>query len=33
MDDFMIIRQATNADHPQLLNLWLLSVRATHHFL
>jgi len=29
----MIIRQATNADHPQLLNIWLRSVRATHHFL
>lgn len=29
----MIIRQATNADHPQLLNTWLRSVRATHHFL
>ncbi|UVL87214.1 acetyltransferase [Pseudomonas sichuanensis] len=29
----MIIRQATHADHPQLLNLWLRSVRATHHFL
>jgi putative acetyltransferase len=30
---FMIIRQATHDDHPQLLNLWLRSVRATHHFL
>ncbi|WAC43571.1 acetyltransferase [Pseudomonas sp. SL4(2022)] len=29
----MIIRQATNADHPRLLNIWLRSVRATHHFL
>lgn len=29
----MIIRQATNADHPQLLDLWLRAVRATHHFL
>ncbi|WP_158890687.1 MULTISPECIES: acetyltransferase [unclassified Pseudomonas] len=29
----MIIRQATNAGHPQLLNIWLRSVRATHHFL
>lgn len=29
----MIIRQPTNADHPQLLNIWLRSVRATHHFL
>ena len=29
----MIIRQAINADHPQLLNIWLRSVRATHHFL
>lgn len=29
----MIIRQATNADHPLLLDLWLRSVRATHHFL
>ncbi|MDH4764717.1 acetyltransferase [Pseudomonas sp. CBMAI 2609] len=29
----MIIRQATNVDHPQLLNIWLRSVRATHHFL
>jgi len=29
----MIIRQATNADHPLLLNIWLRSVRATHHFL
>ncbi|WP_175650770.1 acetyltransferase [Pseudomonas sp. Marseille-P9899] len=29
----MIIRQAANADHPQLLNTWLRSVRATHHFL
>lgn len=29
----MIIRQATNADHPQLLNIWLRSVRATHNFL
>lgn len=29
----MIIRQATNADHPQLLVIWLRSVRATHHFL
>ncbi|MCB2254165.1 acetyltransferase [Pseudomonas chlororaphis] len=29
----MIIRQATNADHPQLLDIWLRSVRATHHFL
>lgn len=29
----MIIRQATNADPPQLLNIWLRSVRATHHFL
>ncbi|WP_367863350.1 acetyltransferase [Pseudomonas guariconensis] len=29
----MIIRQATNADHPHLLNIWLRSVRVTHHFL
>lgn len=29
----MIIRQASNADHPQLLDIWLRSVRATHHFL
>lgn len=29
----MIIRQATNTDHPQLLDLWLRAVRATHHFL
>ena len=29
----MIIRQATNADHPLLSNIWLRSVRATHHFL
>lgn len=29
----MIIRQAINADHPLLLNIWLRSVRATHHFL
>ena len=29
----MIIRQATNADHPLLLNIWQRSVRATHHFL
>lgn len=29
----MIIRQATNADHPLLLGLWQRSVRATHHFL
>lgn len=29
----MVIRQATNADHPLLLNIWLRSVRATHHFL
>lgn len=29
----MIIRQATNADHPLLLDIWLRSVRATHHFL
>ncbi|MDH0729778.1 acetyltransferase [Pseudomonas sichuanensis] len=29
----MIIRQATHADHPQLLNIWLRSVRATHQFL
>lgn len=29
----MLIRQATNADHPLLLDLWLRSVRATHHFL
>lgn len=29
----MVIRQATHDDHPQLLNLWLRSVRATHHFL
>ncbi|WP_217473942.1 acetyltransferase [Stutzerimonas stutzeri] len=29
----MIIRQATNADYPLLLNIWLRSVRATHHFL
>lgn len=29
----MIIRQAINADHPQLLDIWLRSVRATHHFL
>lgn len=29
----MIIRQATKVDHPQLLDIWLRSVRATHHFL
>lgn len=29
----MIIRQATHADHPLLLDIWLRSVRATHHFL
>lgn len=29
----MIIRQATNADHPLLLKIWQRSVRATHHFL
>ena len=29
----MIIRQATNADKLHLLDLWLRSVRATHHFL
>lgn len=29
----MIIRQANAADYPQLLDLWLRSVRATHHFL
>ncbi|HAL66923.1 MAG TPA: acetyltransferase [Pseudomonas sp.] len=29
----MIIRQATNADHPLLLDIWLRAVRATHHFL
>lgn len=29
----MIIRQASAADYPQLLDIWLLSVRATHHFL
>lgn len=29
----MIIRQATNVDHPQLLDIWLRAVRATHHFL
>ncbi|MBA1263710.1 acetyltransferase [Stutzerimonas sp. NM35] len=29
----MIIRQAINADHPLLLNIWQRSVRATHHFL
>lgn len=29
----MIIRQATNVDHPLLLNIWQRSVRATHHFL
>ncbi|ARU87799.1 acetyltransferase [Pseudomonas sp. M30-35] len=29
----MIIRQSTNADHPLLLDIWLRSVRATHHFL
>ncbi|MGG5291374.1 acetyltransferase [Pseudomonas shirazensis] len=29
----MIIRQASNADHPHLLDIWLRSVRATHHFL
>lgn len=31
--DFMIIRQASAADYPQLLDIWLRSVRATHHFL
>ena len=29
----MIIRQANAADYPPLLDLWLRSVRATHHFL
>lgn len=29
----MIIRQAANADHPLLLDIWLRAVRATHHFL
>ncbi|WP_426809137.1 acetyltransferase [Pseudomonas sp. WOUb67] len=29
----MIIRQAIAADYPQLLDIWLRAVRATHHFL
>lgn len=29
----MIIRQSIAADHPQLLDIWLRAVRATHHFL
>lgn len=29
----MIIRQASAADYPQLLDIWRRSVRATHHFL
>ncbi|MEN4902857.1 acetyltransferase [Luteimonas sp. TWI1416] len=29
----MTIRQATDADHPHLLSIWLRSVRATHLFL
>jgi putative acetyltransferase len=27
------IRKATVSDHPALLDIWLESVRATHHFL
>jgi len=29
----MIIRQGNAADYPQLLDIWLRAVRATHHFL
>ena len=29
----MTIRKATPNDHPALLDIWLRSVRATHHFL
>ena len=29
----MIIRQGNAADYPQLLDIWLCAVRATHHFL
>ena len=29
----MIIRQGIAADYPQLLDIWLCAVRATHHFL
>lgn len=29
----MIIRQGIAADYPQLLDIWLRAVRATHHFL
>lgn len=29
----MVIRQSIAADHPQLLDIWLRAVRATHHFL
>lgn len=29
----MIIRQGIAADSPQLLDIWLRAVRATHHFL
>jgi putative acetyltransferase len=32
-DDTMIIRQGIAADYPQLLDIWLRAVRATHHFL
>ena len=29
----MLIREATTSDHGLLLDIWLSSVRATHHFL
>ncbi|MFJ1340522.1 acetyltransferase [Pseudomonas caricapapayae] len=29
----MIIRKANTVDYPLLLDIWLRSVRATHHFL
>ncbi|WP_370599864.1 acetyltransferase [Pseudomonas nitroreducens] len=29
----MLIRQRIAADNPRLLDIWLRSVRATHHFL
>lgn len=29
----MIIRRANTVDYPLLLDIWLRSVRATHHFL
>lgn len=29
----MIIRKGNAADHPQLLNIWLRAVQATHDFL